>query len=64
MISIDTNVLIRILVEDSGQKEQTRIARELANSAKQVYIPQIVQVEMLWVLETAYKFDKQSVLKY
>jgi predicted nucleic-acid-binding protein len=63
VIAIDTNVLIRILIEDSGHKEQNRIARELAISAKRVYIPQIVQVETVWVLETAYKFDKTNILK-
>jgi len=63
VIAIDTNVLIRILVEDTGQADQTRMARELANAAGQVYLPQIVQVETVWVLETAYKFNKTSILK-
>ena len=29
MIAIDTNVLVRVIVEDTGQSEQTNIAREL-----------------------------------
>jgi len=63
VIAVDTNILIRILVEDPGQTAQTQIAREVAITAKRVYIPQIVQVETVWVLETAYKFDKASILK-
>ncbi|MGE0086933.1 MAG: PIN domain-containing protein [Desulfococcaceae bacterium] len=62
MIAIDTNVLVRILVEDTGQIKQTHAARELARAAIQVYVPQIVQVETVWVLETAYKFSKSDII--
>ncbi len=50
MIAIDTNVLVRIIVEDVGQAEQTKIARELAKTAQKIYLTQIVQVETTWVL--------------
>ncbi len=63
MIAIDTNVLVRIFVEDNEQPEQTRSARELARSERQVYIPQIVQVETVWVLDAAYHFDRISIVK-
>lgn len=58
MIAIDTNVLVRVIVEDSGQPEQTRIARELVKNAQQVYITQVVQIEFTWVLAKVYKVDK------
>ena len=38
------------------------IASRPSNRAKQVYISQIVQIEMVWVLETAYGFDKPAVI--
>ncbi len=58
MIAIDTNVLVRVIVDDTGQPEQTRIARELVKNAQQVYINQIVQVEFTWVLAKVYKIGK------
>jgi predicted nucleic-acid-binding protein len=62
MITVDTNVLVRILVDDPGAPEQVRAARELAKSAGTLFVPQIVQVETVWVLESAYGFDKSALL--
>jgi predicted nucleic-acid-binding protein len=62
MIAVDTNVLIRIVVDDFEERAQTEIARQLVQAAGQVYVPQIVQVESVWVLETCYKFDKPTIL--
>ena len=62
MQAVDTNVLIRILVTDNKQIEQVRIAREFAKKAKVIFVPQIVQVELVWVLEVAYKLDKNEIL--
>lgn len=63
MIGIDTNVLVRVLVEDVEQPHQTQVARALVCSTPQVYVSQIVQVETVWVLESAYKFDKMSIIQ-
>jgi predicted nucleic-acid-binding protein len=63
VIAVDTNVLIRILVDDAGAEEQMKIARKLIADSGVVYVPQIVQVESVWVLESAYSFDKASVSK-
>jgi predicted nucleic-acid-binding protein len=62
MIALDTNVLVRVLVEDTGQPEQTRIARDLVQQAKVVYVSQVVQVECTWVLAKVYKIGKTSLL--
>lgn len=62
MIAIDTNVLVRILIDDVDEIAQTHAARALAKAVRQVYIPQIVQVECVWVLETAYQLDKATVV--
>lgn len=61
MIAVDTNVLVRILVEDPDQPAQTSAARELASKAKQVFVPLVVQVETVWVLESGYKLRKENV---
>lgn len=63
MITIDTNVLVRVIVEDGGQPEQTKIARELVENAQRVYVPQIVQVETIWMLTKTYKIDKATLLE-
>lgn len=62
MITIDTNVLVRVIIEDTGQPEQTKAARNLIKNAESVYVPQIVQVEFTWVLAKTYKVDKATLL--
>lgn len=62
MIAVDTNVLVRILIDDPGQPEQVQAARELASQAVKVYVPLIVMVECVWVLESAYRLDKAAVI--
>lgn len=63
MISVDTNVLVRILVDDPDAADQMHKARSLFDSFHTVYVAQIVQVETVWVLESAYGFDKSSVCR-
>ncbi len=63
MIAADTNLLVRILVDDPGQPEQVAIARRIACEAKQVFVSQIVAVELVWVLQAAYKLDKVTVVQ-
>lgn len=62
MIAIDTNVLVRVIVEDTGQPEQTKIARDLVENAQNVYLSQIVQIECTWVLAKVYKIEKTALL--
>ena len=62
MIAIDTNVLVRLIVNDPGSQDQVNLAKDLLKREKAVFIPQIVQVELVWVLETAYGFNKPSVI--
>lgn len=63
MIAVDTNVLVRILVDDPGQPAQVKLARALASEAGVVYVPMIVLVETVWVLETSYRQPKVAVLR-
>ncbi len=62
MIAVDTNVLIRVLVDDPGQPKQVKAARARVKHARQVFVPQIVQAETVWVLESAYRLDKPAIL--
>jgi predicted nucleic-acid-binding protein len=62
MIAIDTNILVRLLVDDPGQPEQVRAARILAQQTGAVYVPTLVLVECVWVLDSAYHFNKSALL--
>ena len=62
MISLDTNVLVRVLVDDPDNPSQNKSARILAAKYKQFYITQIVQAELYWVLSKCYKFHKDAIL--
>jgi predicted nucleic-acid-binding protein len=62
MIAVDTNVLVRVLVDDPEESAQVETARARVRRATQVFIPQIVQVETVWVLESAYGLDKSTVV--
>ena len=63
MIAVDTNLLVRILADDPGQPAQVDAARALASQAQQVFVPLIVQVETVWVLESGYGLSKEAVVQ-
>lgn len=62
LIAPDTNVLVRIFLDDTSNSKQVLAARNLAKKAKQLYITQIVQVELIWVLESAYTLKKNQII--
>lgn len=63
MIALDTNVLLRILIDDPGQMEQVKLARRYAKKHHSLYIPQVVQVELVWVLDFSYQLPKTDILR-
>lgn len=63
MQAVDTNVLVRILVTDDNQLEQVKLARQFAKKAKILFVPQIVQVELVWVLDAAYGLEKLEIVQ-
>lgn len=62
MIAIDTNVLVRVVVDDPGAPEQCQQARELLLTHGSAWIAEIVLIETVWVLESAYGFSKTETL--
>ncbi|CAN5321412.1 type II toxin-antitoxin system VapC family toxin [soil metagenome] len=62
MIAVDTNVLVRILIDDDKQKQQTLLAREFAEKNICVFVAQLVQVELVWVLSSAYELEKAEII--
>ncbi len=63
MIAVDTNLLVRILADDPSQPAQVDAARTLASQAQQVFVPLVVQVETVWVLESGYGLSKKAVFQ-
>ena len=63
MIGIDTNLLVRLVVNDDERQSLAveRFIQEHSSSEDPCYISNIVLIEMVWVLESAYGFDRNSV---
>lgn len=61
MISVDTNVIVRIFIDDLNIK-QVEAARNLVVKEKKVYLTQIVLIEMVWVFSRAYRMSKSQII--
>ena len=64
MASLDTNVLVRYLVQDDEQ--QFALAKRLVQAAlranETLYVPITVTLELEWVLRSNFGFDKDQVI--
>jgi predicted nucleic-acid-binding protein len=63
MISLDTNVLIRYFTEDDP--EQSRAAANIIQSLTvdaPAFIAEVVVIELTWVLEKRYKYNKEAIV--
>lgn len=64
MIAIDTNVLLRYLLEPSDPlipNWQVIVAREIIDKANEVFISDIVLAEIEWVLESVFELSRSSI---
>jgi predicted nucleic-acid-binding protein len=65
MASLDTNVLVRYLLDDIANEPQSALAKKLLRSAVQagdtLYIPITVMLELEWVLRSNFKLSKTQV---
>lgn len=64
MPTLDTNVLVRLLVgDDLRQAAQAEaLARESAEAEEALFVPLTVTLELEWVLRSRYRFRKDAVL--
>lgn len=62
MMAVDTNVLARALVEDAAAPAQSAAARAALLAAGNVYVPQIVQVELVWMFDNIMGLSKADIL--
>jgi predicted nucleic-acid-binding protein len=63
MAALDTNILVRFLVEDA--EAQLAAARKLIHTAlaagESLFVPITVTLELEWVLRANFKFNKEQV---
>lgn len=59
MIAVDTNVVVRLLVEDDPA--QARQARQLFQT-EEIFIADTVILETAWVLGYSYGFDRTAIV--
>jgi predicted nucleic-acid-binding protein len=64
MIGIDTNVLVRYLVQDDAIQaaKAGRLIEDAAARQELIHVSQVVLCELVWVLETAYSLPREDVL--
>jgi predicted nucleic-acid-binding protein len=61
VLAVDTNVLVRLLIDDPGAAKQCAWARKLASDAGTVSVSQVVQMETVWALESVYGFQRADI---
>ncbi len=64
MIAVDTNVIVRFLVRDDEQQAETarRRLKQAENNHERLFIPLLVILETIWVLESAYDKSRTEIL--
>ncbi len=63
MKGLDTNILVRYLVKDDKKQAEKAVAyiRKAAASGESCFINNIVLCELVWVLESAYEYDRGAI---
>ncbi len=64
MTGIDTNILARFLVGDDEQqaKQVYNIFKKAESNKKELFVPLLVILELIWVLESAYEVSREDIL--
>ncbi len=64
MPALDTNVLLRYLVQDDAAQLATarRLIRRCVTEGATLFVPVTVVLELEWVLRSRFEFDKAAVL--
>jgi len=64
MKAIDTNVLVRFLVKDDEQQSKLvyRIFKQAEAAKTNFWVPLLVVLETLWVLDSVYKIPRKEIL--
>ncbi len=65
MIGLDTNVLIRFLVEDDANQtaRAARFLERCARSGEALYVSDVVVCELVWVMQSAYEISRSEIVR-
>ena len=63
MTGLDTNVIVRYLVRDDKKQAEAAAAfiRKATTAGESCFINHIVLCELVWVLESAYEYEKTEI---
>ncbi len=62
MKGVDTNVVLRLLLDDDpGQAERARNAVRRESATAKCWVNRIVLCEVVWVLDSAYGYRRQEI---
>jgi predicted nucleic-acid-binding protein len=64
MRGVDTNILVRFLVRDDEQQAGIvyKIFKTAETEKKDLFVPLLVVLELIWVLESAYAVSRTDIL--
>jgi len=64
MKALDTNVLVRFLVKDDAEQAQQvyTLFKQAENQQQRLFVPILVVLETIWVLQAVYKVDDSDIL--
>lgn len=64
MKAIDTNILIRFLIGDDElqAKKVYTIFKNAESEKKTLFVPLLVVLEMIWILESVYEISRSEIL--
>jgi len=65
MIALDTNVLVRFLVEDDERQSlrAKKFIEKALDENERLFVPDMVVVETVWVLKRSYGFGKKAITR-
>ena len=65
MAALDTNILVRFLVEDDAAQlaAARRLIRKCVNAGETLFVPVTVSLELEWVLRSSFGFSKSVVIQ-
>lgn len=64
MIALDTNVLVRFLVNDDKKQANAakKIIKEAEKSKQPLFVTSLVVLELIWVLEAVYDVPRERII--
>ncbi|MBC8211396.1 MAG: type II toxin-antitoxin system VapC family toxin [Gammaproteobacteria bacterium] len=65
MNALDTNVLVRFLVQDDGNQcaRVNRLLHDAERDKKSLFVPLLVVLELIWVLQSVYEVERRELLE-